>query len=193
MEIRIALVILHIIGTVLGAGAATISDFLFFKFAKDGRVDKDEFGILKAVSSLVWIGLFLLLLSGFGFMLLYISDIGSVRHDYSLDKIWAKLIIVMILLTNGFVLHYKVLPLFAARLNKNFATPTFMKKSTLIFTAGAISGVSWYAALILGGWRGLHATTATILLVYLVIIAGAITTSNIGGRYLLRHVRRHPH
>ncbi|MBI3256121.1 MAG: hypothetical protein HYZ63_04075 [Candidatus Andersenbacteria bacterium] len=193
MELRTALVILHVIGTVLGAGAATVTDFLFFKFAKDGQLDKDEYGIVKAVSSIVWIGLFLLVATGFGFMMLYVGDMGGVRASYNLDKIWAKLIIVMILLCNGFALHYKVLPLFASRLHKSFATPQFIKKSTVIFTAGAISGVSWYSALILGAWRALDASLGTILAVYACILAGAIITSNIGGRYLLHHIRKHPH
>lgn len=193
MEIRIVLVILHIIGTVLGAGAATISDFLFFKFAKDGQVDKDEFGILKAVSGFVWLGLFLLVGSGLGFMLLHTADVGTVRADYSLNKIGAKLIITAIIFINGLVLHRKVLPIFAARLGKSFATKDFIKKSTIIFTAGAISGVSWYSALILGAWRGLQASWITIMAMYLFFIICAIVTSNIGGRYLLHHIRRHPH
>ena len=193
MEIRIALVILHVIGTVLGAGAATVTDFLFFKFAKDGRLDRDEYDIIKATSSIVWIGLFLLLTSGFGFMVLYLADYGSTQIDYSLNKIWAKFVIVAILLCNGFVLHYKVLPLFAARLNKTFATPQFIKKSTVIFTAGAISGVSWYSALILGAWRGFEASVTTILIYYGIVLIGAIIVSNIAGRYLLHHIRRHPH
>ena len=91
------------------------------------------------------------------------------------------------------MLHYKVLPLFAARLNKTFATPQFIKKSTLIFTAGAISGVSWYSAIILGAWRGLDASVATILIYYGMALTGAIVVSNIVGRYLLHHIRRHPH
>lgn len=193
MELRTLLVILHVIGTVLGAGAATVTDFLFFKFAKDGRLDKDEYGIVKAVSSIVWIGLFILVITGFGFLILHVGDVAGVRAAYSLDKIAAKTVIVIILLCNGFVLHYKVLPLFASRMHKSFATPAFIKKSFVIFTAGAISGVSWYSALILGAWRGLPASMSTILAVYAILLGGAILVSNIGGRYLLHHIRKHPH
>jgi hypothetical protein len=190
IDLRTLLVLIHIIGTVVGAGAATVSDYLFFKFARDGKVDRDEFRILQTVSELVWIGLLILLLSGFGFVLLYAFDHNHIRHVYNIEKIYAKSAIVLVLLINGFVLHRVVLPLFAARLGKSFATPQFIKKSFVIFTAGAVSFVSWYSSLILGGWRGLTAGYWQILGTYVLCLAVAIAGANLLGRALLLHLRR---
>lgn len=185
MTIQTILIILHIIGTALGAGAATVTDYLVFKFSKDAKIDKDEFQILHTISNLIWAGLFILLLTGFGFISLHLADFGSVRDVYSLDKIWAKLTIVIILTINGFFVHYYVLPTLKKRLGKTLNTPSVLKKSFFLFSPGAISAISWYSALILGGWRGLEATYTEIMAVYAIILAGAIVTSNIAGRYLL--------
>ncbi|MEO6078082.1 MAG: hypothetical protein ABIP54_04810 [Candidatus Andersenbacteria bacterium] len=185
MDIRNALIIAHIIGTALGAGAATVSDYLFFKFAKDGRLDKDEYRILVTVSDLVWTGLLILLLSGFGFILLYLSGNEAVANAYNIQKIWAKFTIVAILLANGFFMHRKVLPMLHHRESRSLITPKFIKKSPIMFTAGAISAVSWYSALVLGGWRGITASYTEIISIYLVIVIVAIIGSNIIGKTMI--------
>ena len=185
MDIQIILVILHIIGTVLGAGAATVTDYLVFKFARDTKIDKDEFRILRTISDLIWTGLFLILATGFGFIALHIADFGTVRDAYSMDKILAKITIVIILTLNGFFIHYWVLPTLKKRLGKSLTTSSFMKKSVLIFSPGAISSVSWYAALVLGAWRGLEANYWQIMAGYVLVLTGAIVVSNIAGRSML--------
>jgi hypothetical protein len=185
MDIRILLVILHIVGTVLGAGAATVTDYLVFKFAKDIKIDKDEFQILHTISDLIWAGLFLLLVTGLGFIALHIADFDTVRDAYSMDKIWAKLTVVIVLTLNGFFIHYYVLPTLKKRLGKSLATASFMKKSFLIFSPGAVSSVSWYTALVLGAWRGLEANYWEIMGGYVFVLTGAIIVSNIAGRSFL--------
>lgn len=189
MDLRIAFVILHIIGTVLGAGAATVTDYLVFKFAKDRKIDKDEFQILHTISDLVWAGLFLLLVSGIGFVALYIADHSTVRTAYNIDKLWAKITIVIIITANGFFIHRHVLPTLKRRLGKTLATPSFLKKSFFIFSPGAVSGVSWYAALILGAWRGLDATYLQIISIYAIIVLLAVATANFAGRRFLMRKR----
>lgn len=186
MDIRTLLVIFHIIGTVLGAGAATVTDYLVFKFAKDKKIDKDEFQILHTISDLVWAGLFLLLITGIGFIALYLADHSTVRATYSLDKIWAKVTIVIILTANGFFIHRHVLPILKRWRGKSLATPSFVKKSFSVFSPGAISGVSWYSALILGAWRGLDASYLQIMSIYAIIICLAVAVANVAGRYFLK-------
>lgn len=186
MDIRNALIILHIIGTAIGVGAASVSDYLFFTFAKDGKMNKGEYATLKKVSDMVWLGLLILVFSGFGFMLLYIAGYKNVQNIYNLDKIWAKVMIVGVLLCNGFFIHRKVLPLFAKQLGKSFATPAFKKQSVFIFASGAISAVSWYATLILGAWRGLSASYTQIMLGYIVIVLIGVVVSNLLGKRLMQ-------
>lgn len=175
MDIRNALIILHIIGTAIGVGAATVSDYLFFSFARDGKINRREFATLTTVSHLVWIGLLLILLSGFGFVLLYLSGHEAARAAYSMDKMWAKLTIVIILLCNGFFIHRKVLPLLKAN-----------KKSMIIFASGAISIISWYAALLLGGWRGLTASYIEMMAWYMVALCIGIVLSIALGKRIMK-------
>ncbi|MCE9643351.1 MAG: hypothetical protein K8Q97_03500 [Candidatus Andersenbacteria bacterium] len=185
MDIRNILIIAHIVGTALGAGGATVSDYLFFKFTKDGKLDKDEYRILLTVSDIVWAGLLILLVSGFGFILLYLSGNSAVISAYNLHKIYAKATIVGILIANGFFMHRKVLPMLHHRESRSLITPKFIKKSPLMFTAGAISAVSWYSALILGGWRNMSASYVEILTVYFGIVLVAIIVSNSAGRIMI--------
>lgn len=186
MDIRNALIILHIIGTALGAGAATVSDYLFFTFTSKGVLTKEGFATLKAVSNVVWAGLLILLLSGFGFVALYLYGYKNVHAIYSLDKIWAKTTIVCILFLNGLVLHRVVLPLFEKTLGKPFITPEFIKKSPIVFSAGAISAASWYSTLVLGGWRGLTASYYQIMLAYLAVVFIGICISNLMGKRITK-------
>lgn len=190
MDIRTILIILHTIGAVLGAGAATISDLLFFKFAKEGTIDEKEFETLKTVSKVVMGGLALLIVTGIGFLILYALSPEMARPAYNMHKVWTKVAIVVIISVNGFVLHAKVLPLFKNSLGKPFATAEFMKNSGVILTAGAVSGVSWYTTLVLGAWRSLEASYTTIFSTYVAIVLIAVIVSNVVGRQLVKHLHR---
>lgn len=193
MDARTLLVIAHIIGTTLGAGAATVSDYLFFKFTKDGKLDKDEYRILVTVSDIVWFGLLILLVSALGFLILYLSGDIAVQRSYNLEKIWAKFTIVAILLMNGFFMHRVVLPMLHHRESRSLITPSFIKRSPIMFTAGAISAVSWYSAIIIGGWRGAFTLSyIQVLGIYAAIIILAIVISNTVGRIMIMQlVRQH--
>lgn len=183
------LVILHVIGTAIGAGGATFSDWIFFHAARDGKIDKSELALLKAGSLLVTVGLIILIVSGFGFLIHYalVPDSGE-----ALPKVYAKLVIVAIISANGWVLHRHVLPLIteAARKNQSIVGSVIEKNKTLVLTAGAISFVSWYAALILGAWRGLSLSVDIILLIYFVVLAMAIVVSQLLGRMGIRHIQK---
>lgn len=166
MDIRNVLIIFHVIGTAIGVGAATVSDYLFFSFARDGKINRREFATLTTVSHLVWIGLLIILLSAFGFVLLYLSGHEEAQAVYSMDKMWAKLTIVIVLLCNGFFIHRRVLPLLKAN-----------KKSKIIFVSGAISIISWYSSLILGAWRHFTASYMEIMAWYVIVICIGIAIS----------------
>lgn len=183
------LVILHIIGTALGVGGATISDFLFFKTIKDGRIEKTEFDLLKIASSVIWIGLALLAFSGVGFLLFErLVPHGHESLVYSAPFL-AKMTIVLVIFLNGLVMHWKVFPICESSLDRPLAGSEFLRKKVVAFSTGAISIVSWYGALILGAWRGLEASYGEIVGVYLLILLGALIVSNIIGRMLAKRLQ----
>ncbi|GMR19168.1 MAG: hypothetical protein BMS9Abin34_296 [Patescibacteria group bacterium] len=188
MSWYIFLVISHIIGTVLGAGGATMSDFIFFKSIEDGKINRTEFGFLKMASAVVWAGFIILVFSGFGFLILYRVVAPELGLLYD-PKLWAKLSVVGVILLNGLVMHWKVFPLLKSRVDKPLTSSEFINRSPIVFTTGAISIISWYTALILGGWRGLDLPYSTIIGAYLLAISGGIVVANIFGRYLIEKMR----
>ena len=127
MSIYIILVILHIIGTVLGVGGGTFAELNYIKALRDGVVTPEESQLMQMTYTVLRLGLFLLVLSGFGFLLYYRLN-GFEEALYS-PALWAKLTIIGILTANASLLQLHKIPL---------------------AWGSAISFTSWYAALILG-------------------------------------------
>lgn len=181
------LITLHIVGVALGVGGATISDFAFLKFLKNGKITKGEFDLLKIISNVVWSGVFILAFSGFGiFLFLRIVSPESVFiYD---PRMLAHLTIFLVILLNGILMHIKVLPLIEKNTESSLASEELCSKLTVAFTAGAISIVSWYTNLFLGSLRGLDFSYGFIMTVYIVILIIAILTSNLLGRHLIKKI-----
>ena len=140
MTIYIFLIITHIVGTVLGAGGATFAEIFFLKSAKDGTIDQEESAFLHITYAVLRIGMVLLVLSGFGFLLLYrFTDQAELLYN---PKLWAKLTIIFALLMNVLGMQAHKMP---------------------FWLGSALSLVSWYAALTLGAWRGRDAPYLTIM------------------------------
>lgn len=153
MTLREFLVILHIIATVLGVGGSTFSSIIFMRALKDGKIDPFEADALHETHFVLRIGMVLMLLSGFGLLL-------SARFNGHADalydpRIWAKLILSVILVLNAIAIQTRKIS---------------------AWWGGAISIVSWYAALILGVWRHLDASWWAIALVYVGAVVAAYFT-----------------
>ncbi len=148
------LIITHLIGTVLGAGGATFAEIFYFKAKKDGVMEPLEVDHLRTVYFVLRIGLFILIITGFGFLLFYrLIGAGEVLLS---PKLWAKLGIVIILVFNAFLIQAKKIPM---------------------WLGASVSLTSWYGALILGAWRTLDVSFISIIVVYIVaifIIAGIL-------------------
>lgn len=179
-------VILHIIGTAIGAGGATLSDILFFKSIEDGRIQKSEFTLLHTAGFAVWSGLGLLILSGMGMVILQLYD--GVNLLALSTKLQSKIVIVSMILLNGVFLHWKIFPLFRKSLDKNLTKGVLLSHADIIFTSGAVSAVSWYSALIIGAWRGLSASPFVILAIYTSVLICAIIVAQIVGRIQVRRI-----
>ena len=93
------------------------------------------------------IGMIILVLSGFGYLLL-LRFSGQEQYIYS-PRLWAKLTITLVILVNALLLQIHKLP---------------------TKVGSAISLTSWYAALVLGAWRGLPAGYFGIMAWYMVAI-----------------------
>ena len=121
------LVIVHIIGTVLGVGAATFAEVYYIKFNQDNIVSDDERKTLATTYTILRFGLFLVVVSGFGFFLNFrlTEHVGALMSP----ALWAKMTLVVVLVVNAWLLQVRKVPL---------------------AIGSAISLTSWYGALILG-------------------------------------------
>ena len=91
------LVVIHLIGAALGVGGATFAEIFLLKSLRDGVVDPTEGSFLKITYRVIRIGLALLVLSGFGFLILY--RLTGLEERLFSPLLWAKLTIVLILLS----------------------------------------------------------------------------------------------
>lgn len=121
------LVVGHIVGTVLGVGAATFAEIHYTRFNRDDIITDDEAQTLKVTYAVMRTGLFLLVVTGFAFLLSFrFSEQVGILHG---TTFWTKMIIVGILVANALLLQARLMP----------------------FSIGAaISLTSWYAALVIG-------------------------------------------
>ncbi len=146
------LVISHIIGTVFGAGGATMAEVFSIKALKDGVINETENDFLKTIYFFIRLGLFILILSGFGLLLLYRMEGVSPETIYT-DNFIVKLLIVLVIIFNPLLVQAKII-------SYSVSSP--------------LSLVSWYAALILGAWRTLDASLFSIAGVYLAAVLIAV-------------------
>ncbi len=154
MGIYPLLVIAHIIGTVLGVGAATFAEIHYTRFNSDDIITDDEKKTLAVTYTVMRTGLFLLVISGFGFLLyMRLTEYTDLLLS---QTFWAKMTVVGILVCNALLLQARIMP----------------------FAVGAaISLTSWYTALVLGVLRDTGASYFEILIYYIgavVLVGGAL-------------------
>lgn len=172
LTIRNLVLIFHLIGIGVGFGGAIASDFVFTAAIRDWKINRTEYRILKILSRMVWIGLSLLIASGIVLVLL--------NPELYLDssKFWAKMTIVAVLTVNGIVFHFKHIPMIGKCLDADLKThEVFINNSRALFVSGAISMVSWFSALVLGGLRATPFSYGFIMGIYLLVLGLAIGLS----------------
>ncbi len=136
----------HIIGTVLGVGGATFAEIFHFKLQKRLLPDPGVQNFLRATYTVLRLGLVILVISGFGYLLLLRFE-GQAQYIYS-PRVWAKLLITAIILANAILMQLRIIPMWLGT---------------------SVSLTSWYAALIIGSWR-MHANFAEIFAVYIAAV-----------------------
>ena len=127
MDWQSLLVIMHIIGTVLGVGGATFVEVHLVRALRDGVMSPEESAIMQTTYTVLRVGFFLLVLSGFGFLIL--SRLSEYTVWFYSITFWIKLSIVGVIAVNAILIQLRWIP---------------------ILWGSAIALVSWYAALIIG-------------------------------------------
>ena len=168
------LTILHVFSMGLGLGATTVADFLFFRFLRDLKITQQEAEVLNTISKVIWVVLVLIIISGLG---LYLPDAERLNDS---SKFMVKLTVIGVILLNGVMLNTLIGPRLSVIFGEevNFTkSPRWVRK--LAFAGGAISMTSWYSVFILGSLRKQPYTYWEILGVYLILLLGAITISQV--------------
>ena len=148
MDWHTFLIITHIIGTVFGVGGAIFAEVFYLKSIKDGDIDSTESSFLKTTYFILRIGIILLVLSGFGLLILNRLE-GATQYLYN-PRLWAKLTLTLVIVVNAILLEIRLIP---------------------IWLGFSLSFTSWYAALVLGLWRGASAAGyVTIMLWYIIAV-----------------------
>ncbi len=171
---RMGIVYLHLIACCVAIGLVLMSDLemvrQLIKADPDDRLDSRHLsGLQKTVSR----ALLALWITGAAIIALDASIKGW--GYFANPKLQAKVAIVMLLTLNGFALHKYVLPLMEKA--GSLLKLTFNQRMLAIF-AGAVSGVSWFYAAMLGIGRPLNwkYSLSEILAAYPVLIVGGFVS-----------------
>lgn len=172
LSLHTGFVIFHLVGVVLGFGAAATADILILRRAVFRPVSASLIEMVEFISKLVTFGLALVWVSGIGLAL----EVWLRNPAFATNaKFWAKVMIVAVLSLNALIIHGFVL----ARLRKQAGARLFQHlgfSDQLIFIAAAsISGVSWYLPLVLGPARewSYVMPLSTLLLLYVFLLSAA--------------------
>ncbi|WP_211286115.1 MULTISPECIES: hypothetical protein [Roseovarius] len=170
--VRTGLRFVHFIGLALGLGGAILLDLMMLRFFVRGRIIKETSDIFEFASKIVSAGLFVLWITGVGFLFLYALTNPELLMN---PKVHAKLMIVTILTVNGFFIHTIILPGVKRQIGKSLFTDISPLKRTVFVTSGAISAVSWFLPVALGAFPQLNnnVPVMVILTAYLLLIATA--------------------
>lgn len=181
LEYKTVITILHLFGVIIGFGAAIVADYLFFRFVANFKLSNGEIYVMGLVSLLVWVGLSLIILSGFA---LFFSDPATYLQS---TKFLLKMFVVGVITVNGTFLHFFIKPKLKTIDWKSAVNDNRRKVRKLAFAAGAISFSSWFIAMVLGSIKSIPLDLAPAVSVYLGLILLIILSSQLAESLYTRY------
>ena len=165
--------VMHLLGIILGLGAATVLDLVIIKFLVTGEIKSDQVSIVKFVTGIVSVGLAILWFSGILYLAHYAAFDPSKLWN---QKVWAKIAIVGVLTINGYFIHHIVLPLMENQVGRALFAGLSRKQCALMLVFGTVSATSWYVPLILGAMPHFNFVVPApgLLVGYAIVLAMAI-------------------
>jgi hypothetical protein len=169
---RLIVIYIHLVACCAAIGLVLTSDIAMIKkLVKGDASAADDMTHLNHVMHVVSASLIALWISGIAIVSLDVSVKGL--EYFSNPKLQAKIAIVLILTINGFLLHGAVMPAI-----KKFGSLLHLPFNPLMLTifSGAVSGVSWFYAALLGVGRPLSwkYSLLELLAAYPYLIAGGM-------------------
>lgn len=160
----------HLIGLAFGVGGALTLDTIAFRYFYLDRVTQEKLVLFHFIARLVTLGLVILWTTGLAFLWIYWQYQPELLDN---PKVWAKVVIVMVLTVNGYFLHNKVFPILDRNLGKHLFHQVSVDEKAMMFTFSSISIMSWGFPLVLGIARSLNFTTGmgNILAFYFLMLS----------------------
>ncbi|WP_371858106.1 hypothetical protein [Pseudomonas jinjuensis] len=172
--IRMGIVYAHLIACCVAIGLVLTSDLAMIKqLVRGDNNSHDDKNHLDSLKKTVLLALAVLWATGIGIISLDYLVKGS---EYFLNpKLQAKILIVVLLTINGFLLHSLVMP---AMSKAGSLLKLEVNTRTLTVFSGVVSGVSWFYAAMLGIARPLNwkYSLGEIMFAYPLIIALGFVT-----------------
>lgn len=143
--LQMLLVVAHVIGTVLGAGGATIAEVNLVQATKNGKPHPEAKRLMHANYTVIRVGTALIVLSGIALVMVHVAQ----GHDWmwTSAKLGAKTALTVLIVVNAIALARRWVPL---------------------WLGAALSFASWWAAAILGVWRNVELSFWEITALYVV-------------------------
>lgn len=171
------IVTLHVVSAAVGVGAAATSDTIFLRSIRNRLISRDQYVLIRAGSQVVVGGLALLVITGI-YMAFTNPELIEIPHFQ------AKMTAVVILMLNGLVFHGTLLPFLKNHMDKKVPEELLASKQWFFAITGAVSAVSWFAALIIAVVGDVGIGYLIFLGIYIAaMIGGAIT-----GYFVLAHL-----
>ena len=175
------IIVAHVLCVAIGLGGATITDVLFFKFLRDLKISNFESRVMNLLSAVIWTALGGIVFTGLLILL------GNPEYYLASSKFLAKMSIVGVLIVNGVVLNVfispKITKIFSGKGQGSVEIKSFRKWA---FACGAVSMVSWYSAFLLGSLQGLNLTYDILILIYGLLLCGALVGSQLAEKVFVR-------
>ncbi len=147
MDIYTVIVGLHIIGTILGTGGATVAEFQIKKALRDNNVCDNERALMHVNYGIIRVGMAIILVSIIGMFWYHLSE-GNDWILYS-EKLWIKDLMFVAIVVNAVALQKRWVPL---------------------WLGASISFTSWWGATLLGIAGRLPYSFLTYLVAYIIAI-----------------------
>lgn len=176
----------HVLAVVVGMGAATVADLLFFSFLRDFSISKKEASVLHTLARVVVVAIVIVILTGIALFAAEPAVYATSPHFI------AKMTIVAIVACNGVALHIWVAPRMVQISFRGAAAARLVALRRLAFVLGPISVVSWYAAFFIAMLKASvlqGATLAMLLGAYVALLVCGIIAGQMLERSLALQAR----
>lgn len=177
----------HLLGFALGLGGATISDIAFFKALRKNVLTTEQFAFLQTLSKVIWTGLILLIASGATIFYLIYAEQGSLPLLAS-PKWQAKLTFVAVVLLNGFVFRFVILPALKELIGQPLSLAINKALRIRLAIAGTISILSWYSIFLISL---LPRTFRPDYLYFLGVYAVLLVVGVLGSNFVITKILNH--